>query len=66
MSSGASAALNDWDMITFTWALKDMRVVAEMTVKTGLALTITGAINELVKEARRIKATKVPNWTGKR
>src|SRR5207253_326175 len=28
MSSGASAALNDWDMITFTWALKDMQVVA--------------------------------------
>jgi 3-hydroxyisobutyrate dehydrogenase-like beta-hydroxyacid dehydrogenase len=47
MSSGASAALNDWDMITFTWALKDMQVVAEMTDKAGLALPITGAIKEL-------------------
>jgi 3-hydroxyisobutyrate dehydrogenase-like beta-hydroxyacid dehydrogenase len=64
MSSGASAALNDWDMITFTWALKDMQVVAEMTDKAGLALPITGAIKELVKEARRIKATNAPNWTG--
>jgi len=64
MSSGASAALNDWDMITFTWALKDMQVVAEMTDKAGLALPITGAIKELVKEARRIKAANPPNWTG--
>ena len=64
ISSGASAALNDWDMITFTWALKDMQVVAEMTDKAGLSLPITGAVKELVKEARRIKATSPPNWTG--
>jgi 3-hydroxyisobutyrate dehydrogenase len=64
MSSGASAALNDWDMITFTWALKDMQVVAEMTDKAGLALPITGAVKELVKEARRVKATNAPDWTG--
>src|SRR5205823_6253198 len=65
MSSGASAALNDWDMISFTWALKDMQVVAEMSDKAGLALPITGAIKELVKEARRTKAANPPNWTGK-
>jgi 3-hydroxyisobutyrate dehydrogenase-like beta-hydroxyacid dehydrogenase len=64
ISSGASAALNDWDMITFTWALKDMQVVAEMTDKSGLALPVTGAVKELVKEARRIKAANPPNWTG--
>jgi 3-hydroxyisobutyrate dehydrogenase len=64
MSSGASAALNDWDMITFTWALKDMQVVAEMTDKAGLSLPITGAVKELVKEARRIKASNAPDWTG--
>jgi 3-hydroxyisobutyrate dehydrogenase/2-hydroxy-3-oxopropionate reductase len=66
MSSGASAALNDWDMITFTWALKDMQVVEEMSDKAGLSLPITGAIKELVKEARRIKAATAPNWTGKK
>jgi 3-hydroxyisobutyrate dehydrogenase len=64
ISSGASAALNDWDMITFTWALKDMQVVAEMTDKAGLSLPVTGAVKELVKEARRIKAANPPNWTG--
>ena len=64
ISSGASAALNDWDMITFTWALKDMQVVAEMADKTGLSLPVTGAVKELVKEARRIKAANAPDWTG--
>lgn len=64
--SGASAALNDWDMITFTWALKDMQIVAKMTDKAGLSLPITGAIKELVKDARRIKASNPPDWTGKK
>jgi len=64
MSSGASDALKEWDMISFTWALKDMQIVADMTDKAGLALPVTGAIKELVKEARRIKATNAPNWTG--
>jgi 3-hydroxyisobutyrate dehydrogenase len=65
MSSAKSQALENWDQISFTWALKDMQVVAEMTDKTGLSLPITGAIKELVKDARRIKATNPPNWTGK-
>ena len=65
MSSGASDALKEWDMISFTWALKDMQVVAEMTDKAGLSLPVTGAIKELVKDARRIKASNPPNWTGK-
>jgi len=64
MSSGASDALKEWDMISFTWALKDMQIVADMTDKAGLALPITGAIKELVKDARRIKASNPPNWTG--
>jgi 3-hydroxyisobutyrate dehydrogenase len=66
MSSGASAALNDWDMISFTWALKDMQIVAKMTDKAGLSLPITGAIKELVKDARRVKASSAPAWTGKK
>jgi 3-hydroxyisobutyrate dehydrogenase len=57
MSSGASDALKEWDMISFTWALKDMQIVADLTDKAGLSLPITGAIKELVKDARRIKAT---------
>ncbi len=64
MSSGASDALKEWDMISFTWALKDMQIVTDMTDKAGLSLPITGAIKELVKEARRVKAANPPNWTG--
>jgi 3-hydroxyisobutyrate dehydrogenase-like beta-hydroxyacid dehydrogenase len=63
MSSGASDALKEWDMISFTWALKDMQIVADLADKAGLALPITGAIKELVKDARRIKATSAPKWT---
>jgi 3-hydroxyisobutyrate dehydrogenase/2-hydroxy-3-oxopropionate reductase len=66
MSSGASDALKEWDMISFTWALKDMQIVAKMTDQAGLSLPITGAIKELVKEARRTKATNPPAWTGKK
>jgi 3-hydroxyisobutyrate dehydrogenase/2-hydroxy-3-oxopropionate reductase len=65
MSSGQSDALKEWDMISFTWALKDMQVVAEMTDRAGLSLPVTGAVKELVKEARRIKASNPPDWTGK-
>ena len=54
-------------MITFTWALKDMQIVARMTDKAGLSLPITGAIKELVKDARRTKASPAaPAWTGKK
>src|SRR5215467_9024152 len=63
MSSGASDALKEWDRISFTWALKDMQIVADLTDKAGLSLPITGAIKELVKDARRIKATNAPKWT---
>jgi 3-hydroxyisobutyrate dehydrogenase len=66
ISSGASDALKEWDMVSFTWALKDMQIVADLADKAGLSLPITGAIKELVKEARRIKtAGTAPNWTGR-
>jgi 3-hydroxyisobutyrate dehydrogenase len=62
-SSAASKALEDWDQTSFTWALKDMQIVSKMTDAAGLSLPITGAVKELVKEARRIKATNPPKWT---
>jgi 3-hydroxyisobutyrate dehydrogenase len=64
ISSGKSQALEDWNQISFTWALKDMQIVSKMADQAGLALPITGAVKELVKEARRIKATNPPKWTG--
>jgi 3-hydroxyisobutyrate dehydrogenase len=65
MSSGKSQALEDWEQTTFTWALKDMQIVSKMTDQAGLSLPLTGAVKELVKEARRIKANNPPNWSGK-
>jgi 3-hydroxyisobutyrate dehydrogenase/2-hydroxy-3-oxopropionate reductase len=65
MSSGASKALDDWDQTTFTWALKDMQIVLKMADAAGLSLPITGAVKELVKDARRIKASNPPAWTKK-
>ncbi|MDB5595072.1 MAG: NAD(P)-dependent oxidoreductase [Hyphomicrobiales bacterium] len=63
MSSGKSQALEDWDQTSFTWALKDMQIVSKISDQAGLAAPITGAVKELVKEARRIKATNPPQWT---
>ena len=65
ISSGKSQALEDWDQTTFTWALKDMQIVMKMADKAGLSMPISGAVKELVKEGRRIKATNAPKWTDK-
>ncbi len=65
LSSGKSQALEDWDQTTFTWALKDMQIVGGMADAAGLSLPITGAVKELVKEARRVKAANPPGWTRK-
>ena len=65
LSSAKSEALKEWDQTTFTWALKDMQIVTKMTDQAGLSLPLTGAVKEMVKEARRTKASNPPNWTGK-
>lgn len=66
MSSGKSAALEDWDMITFTWALKDMQIVSKMADAAGITMPVAGAIKELVKDGRILKQSgKAPDWTGK-
>jgi 3-hydroxyisobutyrate dehydrogenase-like beta-hydroxyacid dehydrogenase len=65
ISSGASDALKNWENVSFTWALKDMQIVAKMADKAGLSLPIAGAIKELVKEGRRIKKSNPPDWTGR-
>ena len=63
-SSAKSQALEDWDQTSFTWALKDMQIVGQLADEGGLSLPLTGAIKEMVKDARRIKATNPPAWTG--
>ena len=66
MSSGRSAALEDWDMITFTWALKDMQIVSQMADKAGITMPLAGAIKEMVKDGKTLKQSGgAPDWTGK-
>lgn len=65
MSSGKTQALDDWDQISFTWALKDMQIVADMADAAKISFPVTGLIKELVKDAKVIKATNAPQWTGK-
>ncbi|MGE0652141.1 MAG: NAD(P)-dependent oxidoreductase [Alphaproteobacteria bacterium] len=65
MSSGNSAALEDWDMITFTWALKDMQIVSKMADGKNITMPIAGAIKELVKDGKVLKQSgRAPDWTG--
>lgn len=64
ISSARSATLEDWDRMTFTWALKDMQIVSQMADGLGESMPLAGQIREMVKEARRIKASDPPDWTG--
>jgi 3-hydroxyisobutyrate dehydrogenase-like beta-hydroxyacid dehydrogenase len=66
MSSGKTQAMEDWDQISFTWALKDMQIVSQMCDKAGMSFPLTGAVKELVKDAKKIKATTAPAWTGRK
>ena len=66
MSSGKTQAMDDWDQISFTWALKDMQIVSGMADKAGISFPLTGAVKELVKDAKKIKATTAPAWTGRK
>ncbi len=66
MSSGKTQAMEDWDQISFTWALKDMQIVSQMADKAGRSFPMTGAVKEMVKDAKKIKATNAPAWTGRK
>ena len=64
ISSAKSATLEDWDRMTFTWALKDMQIVSQMADALGESMPLAGQIREMVKEARRVKASDPPDWSG--
>ena len=64
MSSGDSAALRDWDRMTFTWALKDMQMMEKLMDSENKSFPLAGLVKELVKNARTIKATNPPDWSG--
>ena len=65
ISTGKSAALEQWGTMSFTWALKDMQIVQKLADEANLGSPLIGAVRELVKEGRKLKATgDVPDWTG--
>jgi len=65
ISTGKSAALEQWNTMSFTWALKDMQIVQRLMDKANLGSPLIGAVRELVKEGRKLKASNdVPDWTG--
>ena len=65
ISTGKSAALEQWNTMTFTWALKDMQIVQRLMDKSNLGSPLIGTVRELVKEGRKLKAAgAVPDWTG--
>ena len=65
ISTGTSAALEGWQTMSFTWALKDMQIIQGLMDKANMGSPLIGAVRELVKEGRKLKAENaVPDWTG--
>lgn len=64
MSSGQSWALENWDSVTFTWALKDMQLLLDMCDATGEPFPIAKLVKEQVVDARETKLRgDGPGWT---
>ncbi len=63
MSSGRSWALDEWNHVSFTWALKDMQIVLEMCDRASLSAPMMGLVKEQVKAARKIKLEGGVDWT---
>lgn len=53
LSSGRSAAMEDWSKMTFTWAAKDMQIVDDVMQRHGLDLKLLQVL------ARRAQTAKV-------
>ena len=61
--SGRSYALENWEHMTYTWALKDMQIVMDMCDRAGLSSPLLGHVKEQVKAAREIKRRGEVAWT---
>jgi len=57
LSSGRSAAMEDWSKMTFTWAAKDMQIVEDVMQRYGLDLELLQVL------ARRAQTAKVERET---
>jgi 3-hydroxyisobutyrate dehydrogenase len=65
MSSGQNWALDHWENMTFSWALKDMAIVMEMSDDENLHLPLCGLIKERVKEVKQNKIAIPEKQLGK-
>ncbi len=65
LGSGASDALQNWENVSFIWALKDMQIVSKIADAVGLSMPVAGVVKELVKDGLRIKQQNPPDWTGR-
>jgi 3-hydroxyisobutyrate dehydrogenase len=54
-SSGRCGALNNWDNMTFQWALKDMNIVLDMADDAGISLPLGGLLKEHVKPVKELR-----------
>lgn len=63
MSSGQSWALDNWDHVSFTWALKDMQIVLDMCDSASFSAPMMGLVKEQVKDARKIRREGGIDWT---
>ena len=64
ISTGKSVALEQWNTMSFTWALKDMQIVQRLMDKANLGSPLIGTVRGMVKEGRKLKANgDVPDWT---
>ena len=55
LSSGRSAAMEDWSKMTFTWAAKDMQIVEDVMQRYGLDLEL---LQVLAKRAQTAKVER--------
>jgi len=64
LGSGRSWALENWDSITFTWALKDMQLLLELCDRSDGSFPLTGLVREQVKHVREVRQRgDAPAWT---
>ena len=65
MSSGRSAAMEDWSKMTFTWAAKDMQIVQQMMDRYDLdleLLKVLGTRAQTAKTEREARHAQGKDW----
>jgi 3-hydroxyisobutyrate dehydrogenase len=61
LSSGRSAAMEDWSKMTFTWAAKDMQIVEDVMQRYGLDLELLQVLARRAQTAKFERETRNAN-----